>query len=258
MTPQLALAEGRLTDAIDLQSAVVAARPDDPPARLFLFELLVVAGRLVESRTALYAIQSPDPAWPESKRWHRQLVRAARRRSLGRKPALLGPVPRHARLRWRAIRSLIHGDPTGALNGIDRADRAVPHLVGHVDGREFDGLRDLDDRFASVLEVLVQGQFVWLPFEQVRRLTILAAERILDSAYRPAQVRLTDGREFEVVLPLVYPGSDAAEEFLLGLGTDCVPPDGGPLRCVGAKTLMVGEEELPLGDLRELDLKVVS
>jgi type VI secretion system protein ImpE len=252
MTPQQALAAGRLADALALQEEEVAARPDDAAARLFLFELQLLANRFREAWRTVSAIASADPAWPKARRWYRRLVRAAHARTTGRRPSFVADVPAHARRRWKAIRA---NDPAAALDWIDRADHRTPHVLGHVDGREFDGLRDADDRFASVLEAFVGGGYVWLPFEQLRRVTIPAATGILEGAYRPARVRLCDGEEFNAVLPLVYPGSDSDEAFLLGTDTDHVNPDGGPVRCVGAKLLLIGEEELALGEVRQLDVK---
>lgn len=258
MTPQIALSEGRLNDALDLQFGIVRDSPDDSAARLFLFELLLIANRWSDSRATLRAIRSADPEWPESRRWHGQLIRAARQRSRGRRPSLIGTIPLHARELRKANRYLALGSPDGAIRKIDSASHSAPHLTGHVDGREFDGLRDLDDRTATVLEVFLNGKYFWLPFEQIRRLTLAPAERVLHSAYRPARILMRDSREFDCVLPLIYTSSSAAEEFLLGLQTDCVPTDGGPMICMGARTLMLGEEELPLGDIQQLELRIAT
>lgn len=255
MTPQAALEASRLRDAIPLQAAVVAERPADPAARLFLFELQLVANDFRDAWETLNAIRSADPAWPAAKRWYRRIVRCAVARERGRRPAFAADVPRHARRRWQAARAVRRGDPHAATDFVDRADHATPHVLGHVDGRPFAGLRDADDRFASVLEAFVGGRYVWLPFEHLNRIALAPAARLLEGAYRPARVRFADYRECSAVLPLVYPQSAAEDVFLLGSETDHVNPDGGPTRCVGGKLLLVGEEELPLGDVRQLDIK---
>jgi type VI secretion system protein ImpE len=246
VTPQSALADGRLTEALALQGGIAEA--GEPTALLLLFELQLLANRTRDAWETLHRIDSADADWPTARRWFRRLVRAALRRRRGRAPRFPGEPPRHARYRLRAR------DATRALDAIDRADAASPHLVGHVDGREFDGLRDADDRFASVLEAFIGPNYCWLPFEQIARIEIAPANRILDGAYRPARIRLATGDELAAVLPLVYP--DGEEDWQrLGLDTDIEPTDGGPPRCVGAKLLLVGEEELPLGEIRQLDIR---
>jgi type VI secretion system protein ImpE len=258
MTPRDALAEGRLADATALQEAAVHDRPHDPAARLFLFELYTLAGRLFDARDQLRAISSRDPNWPASRGGFLRLLRAEYRRTHRvRRPAFLADPPAHARRRWKAVRALRGGDGDDASLWVDRADTVspCPYLSGHVDGREFEGLRDTDDRFASVLEVFVGGEYVWVPFEQLRRVALDPAAGVLDAAFRPGQVALTGGPELRVMLPLVYPGShEAGGAFALGQETDWPESPGGLACGVGSRVLMLGDEELPLGECRQIDL----
>jgi len=265
MTPQQLFAEGRLAEAVARQVAAVADRPDDPAARLFLVELLAFAGRPRDAADHLREIRSDDPGWPASARSFRRLLRAEWRRSVaGRRPVVLpGPVPRHAKYRWRAVRALRGGgfrepDPAEAVRWVDRADAVTPEVGGFLDGQPFDGLRDADDRFASVLEAVVGGDYVWFPWEAVRRVRLAPANYALDRLLRPAEVRLRDGTEYPAHLPLVYPGSHEADGvFAVGLDADRVCPDGGPVRCVGGKLLLAGDEadEVPLAECRMIELR---
>ncbi len=257
MTPRDALANGRLAEAVALQEEVVRGRPDDPAARLFLFEVLTLVGRLLDARDQLRLIRSDDPNWPATRRGFLRLLKAEHRRShRGCRPVFLAPTPAHVRRRWRAVRALRAGDGDAAAEWIDRADAASPTLSGHVDGREFEGLRDTDDRFGSVLEVFAGADYLWVPFEQLRRVTLDPAAGVLDAAFRPARLLLTVGTEPRVVLPLVYPGSHAADGvFAAGLETDWPEAPGGLVRGAGARVLLVGEEELPLGECRQIDIR---
>lgn len=154
------------------------------------------------------------------------------------------------------MRSLRANDPTRASAWIDRADDASPELAGHVDGREFEGLRDTDDRFGSVLEAFIGTEYVWLPFEHLRRVTLAPAVGVLDAAFRPARLQLTDGTDLQAVLPLLYPGSHTADgAFAAGLEADWTSIDGGPLCGVGVRVLMLGEEEVILAECRQWDIR---
>jgi type VI secretion system protein ImpE len=253
-TPADALRDGRLADALTLQTEVVRDRPDDPAARLFLVELLTLAGRFRYAWGNLGAIRSDDPDWPASRRGFRRVIRCGWRRERAARPALPADPPRHAARRWKAWRALQRDDVDTAIEWVDRADAATPHLLGHIDGREFDGLRDADDRFASVLEVFAGREYVWVPWEHVRRLVIHPEKHPLDRAYRPARLKLSDGPERDVLLPLVYPGSHShGDGFALGLDTDRV--GDGPVRCIGGKELLTGDEELPLGECRQIEIR---
>jgi type VI secretion system protein ImpE len=258
MTPHQAFADGQLAEAVSLQESAVAARPDDAAARLFLVELLAFAARLDEAETHLAAIRSDDPAWPASARGFRRLFRAERRRSITiRRPLVLPePVPAHAKRRWLAVKRLRDGNPADAVRWTDRADAASPDIEGFLDGQEFDSLRDADDRFASVLEAVAGGRWVWFPWEKVRRVKLELSRYALDRLYRPAEVRLRDGSDHRVHLPLVYPGSHAADGvFAAGLETDRICPDDGPIRCIGGKLLLAGAAEVPLAECRMIEVR---
>src|SRR5439155_24988580 len=125
--------------------------------------------------------------------------------------------------RWRAIRLLRLKPPAveRAVALIDRADAATPEVRGFIDGQEFIGLRDADDRFASVLEAIAGREYVWFPWEAVRRVELSpAGGDTLDRLFRPATVKLRTGEDYPVRLPRVYPGSPAAAGgFAAGLGT---------------------------------------
>lgn len=256
MTPRDALAAGDLTVAVALQQNAVAADPGNAAARLFLFELFAVAGRLREAHEQLAAISSPAETWPAVRRGFERLLRAEYKRShRGRRPTYLSDPPAHARRRWRIARAVFLKEFARGAEWLDRADSAAPHLAGHVDGREFDGLRDTDDRFGSVLEVFAKGHYLWIPFENVRRLTLAPVKGVLDGLFRPGQVKLTTGAKLDVLVPLAYPGSHAAGgELALGRETDW-PEAGGLAVGVGARVLMAGDEVVELSACTQLELR---
>lgn len=256
MTPRSALADGRLVEAVTLQESVVRDTPDDDAARLFLFELLALAGRLAEARDQLRFLSSDEPTWPAARRGFLDLLKAEHRRShLGRRPVFLTDPPAHAKRRWNATRAVRDARPDAA-EWVDRADASSPPLSGHIDGREFDGLRDTDDRFGSVLEAFIGPEYVWIPLEQLRRVVLLPAVGVLDAAFRPARVTLADRNALRVALPLLYPGSHrAGGEFATGLDTDWPEDPSNVVRGVGARVLMIGEDDVVLGECRQLDIQ---
>lgn len=256
MTPHEALAEGRLAEAVRL--AETAADPSDPAAQRLLVDLLAFAGRLDEALDHLGRIRTDDPDWFEAERGLRQVLTADRKRQGGGEPRIVPqPAPRHAADRLTAIRHLRDRRPKAAVRWIDAADAAAPHPRGFLDGREFEGLRDADDRTASVLEALADGEYVWFPWESLRKVALAPASVLIDQLYRPASVTLKDGTTMGVRLPLVYAGSHTADDaFALGMETDYVNPDDGPTRCVGAKLLLVDSgAEVPLAECRMIEVR---
>jgi type VI secretion system protein ImpE len=259
MTVHDALADGRLADAISLQEADIAAAPTDPAARRLLVDLLAFAGRLDDARTHLANIHSDEPEWHDVERSVLRLFRAETRRSVElRQPQIRPePAPRHATRRWLAMKAIRRGKPDDAVKCIDAADSVSPEIRGFLDGQEFVGLRDADDRFGSVLEAFLGGEYFWFTWESIRKLTISPPAVLLDQLYRPAMLSLKDGALLLVHLPMVYPRSHQADNaFALGFETDHVCPDGGPSRCVGGKLLLIGDEdEIPLTNCRMIEIR---
>ena len=255
MTPQDAIRDGRLAEAIELQQSVVLREPT-AAARLMLFELLTVTGQLHDAREQLFTIESDDPNWRASRRQFMRIVKAQHRRVRGKRTIMQSDPPPHFRLRWRAFRGVQYGEGFAAIDWVDRADRRSPELSGHVDGREFEGLRDIDDRFGSVLEAFIGSEYVWIGLEELQRIRLAPAVGILDAAFRPAQLRYHAGEEIAVVLPLIYPGSEHADGALAaGLETDWTSNDDGPVLGMGARIWMMGDEEIRLSECRQIDLR---
>jgi type VI secretion system protein ImpE len=259
MTPHDALAEGRLTEAIAIQEGAVATARDDPAARRLLVDLLTFAGRFEEARGHLAEIKSDEAEWAESERSFQRLLRSERRRSIeGRKPHIHPePAPKHVRRRWLAMKAIRQGRPEDAVRCHDAADAVAPAIWGFLDGQEFEGLRDADDRFASILEVFRGGEYWWFAWEAVRKVHLAHAHVLLDQLYRPATLTLKDGAALSVHVPLLYPCSFRAEEvFALGTETDYICPDNGPTRCVGGKLLLVGDaDEVPLRECEMIEVR---
>ena len=254
---RVALDDGRLADALALQRIAAANHPDDGAARLFLFELLTLAGETADALRELMAIRSDSPNWPMSKLAFRNTLRAEGRRFPRlRRPEFLSAPPPHLRCRWNAALCHNRGRTEMALKYLDHADTLAPEISGFVDGREFTGLRDSDDRFAAHFEAFLGRQYVWIPFEDVRTLRLEKSEHLLDLAFRSAQLKLADGTQHSVVLPLLYPGSSReGDDLALGQLVDWTSADSGLVCGLGARVLTFGDEELDLASSAMLELR---
>lgn len=259
MTVHDMLAEGLLADAVAVQEAAVEGAPHDPAVRRRLIDLLAFAGRFDDALEHLDKIDSDDPAWPEAARGLHRLFRSERLRTIEcREPTITpDPPPKHATRRLRAVQLIRRARADEAVRAVDAADKVGPVIRGFINGREFDGLRDADERFGSVLEAFRGGEYLWVPWESLRKAVLAPAEVLLDQLYRPAALTLRDGTVLDVHLPMVYPASYRAEgAFALGMETDHVCPDNGPTRCIGGKLLLVGEDdEVMLSECRIIEVR---
>src|SRR5262249_55809590 len=118
----------------------------------------------------------------------------------------------------------------------------------------FTSLRDLDDLFASVLEVFAQGVYYWVPLEQVDSLAMNPPKSPRDLIWLPARLDVRDGPTGEAFLPTLYLGSHEHPDDKIKLGylTDWKQEADGPVRGVGSRMFLVGDEDISLLQWREL------
>ncbi len=260
-----AFQSGDLPGAIAAATAAVRAAPRDAGQRWLLAELLLFNGEVERADRALDAVieDQPSPSVLE----FRRLLRAeeARRQVFaeGRLPKFQGDDPTPAQTAALQALTLSRlGDAAGAAAAAAEAEALRPRVAGEVaaggenaPGVAFDDLRDVDDLMAPQIELLTSaGEYMWAPLERLASLEFEAARRPRDLLWRRAAIALKDGTEGVVYLPAVYPWFDAATPPALRLGreTDWTDAAAGPVRGLGQRMLLVGEEALALRDISAL------
>ncbi|HEX5269485.1 MAG TPA: type VI secretion system accessory protein TagJ [Gemmataceae bacterium] len=249
---------GKLQDAVRAQTQAVKADPADPNKRVFLFELLAFAGDLDRAGKQIAAVRYDEPTRDATVTLYRLLLEAeaARRRFFrdGEPPTFLGEPPEHLLLRLEAAALRRQGQAREALAVLGRARAVTPSTPVELNGKAYPSLRDTDDLFGPVLEVLSAGNYAWVPLEQVNMLLSPGPKYPRDLIWLPARLVTRNGENGEVFLSVLYPGSwdDADERVRLGHVTDWAGGGEEPVRAVGARVFQAGDEEVCLVDWRQL------
>lgn len=253
-----AFTNGDIEGAVAAATAAVKAAPRDAGARWMLAEMLLYAGEVERADRSLDAVimEQPSPAVLE----FRRLLRAEewRRQTFadGRLPKFQGDDPTEAQKAvMQALVQFRAGDLAGANASAAEAETLRPRVPGKHGDVAFDDLRDADDMFSPILEVITSGgDYMWVPVERLRSLTFDAPRRPRDLFWRRASIETKDGTEGVVYLPTLYPWTpkDAPAEYRLGRGTDWTDPAQGPVRGLGQRLLLVGEDALPLAEVTSL------
>jgi type VI secretion system protein ImpE len=243
------LETGDLDGAIESLTQDVRQRPTDTNARSLLAELLCVAGNFERADRLLDAVQHQDMSVAVGVALFRQLIRAEEARQLFytecRLPEFLSPPNDEDQLYLRALVALKDNQPSQAAELLAEAEAKREPLVGHLDNAAFDDMRDLDDLCASHLDVLTStGKFYWIPLRSIESITLHKPERQRDLVWRRATVSVAGGPDGEVFLPTTYATSGSPPSTLARLGrqTDFVGGDGAPVRGVGLRTFIFGED----------------
>ncbi len=252
---------GDLQAALAAANAAVKAAPRDFGARWVLAEMLAFAGDVERADRILDAVISDEPT-PAVMEFRRLLRAAEQRRRVfheGAAPKLQGEAATPAQTAsLRALVELRAGNAAAAAAATAQAEELRPRVPGtHTPATPgaaavaFDDLRDADDVFAPFLEVLTAGgDYLWVPVERLRSLAFDPPRRPRDLCWRRATIELKDGQEGVVFVPSVYPWGDPGlpDGLRLGRTTDWLEAGGGPVRGLGQRVLLVGEEALPLNE----------
>jgi type VI secretion system protein ImpE len=251
---------GNLPAALDAALAGVKAAPTDRIARLALVEMLLFAGDL--ERADKHLDMMSTNASPQDMMivlTLRQLVRAetARREvfAKGRVPEFLaGPTPA-CKSALEALIRLREGKADEAMPFVEQVENERAKVNFTHNGTAVVDLRDLDDVTAGVLEVMSgTGKYFWVPFEEIVTLKFAAPEWRGDLLFRRAKLVVKSGEDADVFVPALYPNSHTAAEdtFKLGRQTDYTGGDGSPVRGIGLKEYLVGEDVVSVMELGEL------
>ena len=260
MNAKALLEAGRLTAAIEVLNGELKTRPNDLPARTLLFDLLLYAGDLTRAERQLDVIghQGGGAEAAIGVRFSQNLLAAEKARARlfaeGVRPRFLLEPPLAVSRHLEALDRTREGRQDEARALLDGAAASRTPICGVVGGTTLDDFRDADDLLAPVLEVFTATGYFWVPWEQIQFLEVPAPRTLRDLLWTPANLSTFDGQLGEVTLPGLYPGtsSSADDSLRLGRKTEWIERDGGPVRGLGRKLFLVGDEARTLLELGEV------
>ncbi|HYZ63466.1 MAG TPA: type VI secretion system accessory protein TagJ [Acetobacteraceae bacterium] len=253
--------DGKLAEAVAAAEQRLRAAPTEAAARLLLAELLLFAGQFERADAVLVAAEAVDPSLAIVTAEYRQLLRAAAARlelfTHGRLPEFLGEPTQAQTCLLRALVALRASDAQAASAAAEEAERYRPDCPGRANGAVFADFRDADDLFGGTLEVLTTtGKYYWIPIERVTSMVFHAPRRVRDLFWRRCTMSVRDGPDGEVYIPAIYATgngdeTDEADSLRLGRRTDW--SESAPVRGVGQRMFLVGEEGVPINRLESVD-----
>lgn len=252
---------GSLGEAVTSAVEEVKKAPTDIDKRSFLAELLCVAGELERADLQLDAIAKTTTGASPGLPLMRQLLRAERARtefhSKGRLPDLLTPPTPAIELALKASIAIREARWNDAAALLEQAETAREKTKGKLNGAAFEDLRDCDDLTAGVLEVLTStGKYYWVPLANVASMECERPVRPIDLLWRPASLSVRGGPDGRVFVAMIYASHGLAldDAARLGRRTDWSGGVGEPVRGVGLRTFLAGEEARTLLEIETLSV----
>ena len=219
------LREGDLDGARQALIGIVRAQPANQQARMFLFQVLAVAGEWDKALSQLQALTQLSPEAQMLSVAYGQAIAAEKERSAvfaGTKPiALLAGEGTWAEGVAQAITALAQGQIAQAEDLRGAAFDAAPDTPGSLDGHAFQWIGDADSRFGPAIEIILGGRYGLIGLDQVTAIRSKGPNDLRDTVWFPVEVFLRSGQSAAAFLPARYPGSEGAGAALqLGRATD--------------------------------------
>ncbi|QNE32481.1 virulence protein SciE type [Sphingomonas sp. NBWT7] len=195
---------------------VVRRDPSDVPTRLFLWQLLAVAGEWAKAKSQLATLAQLSPDAQMLSIVYGQALDAEATRAAvlaGRERAVI-----HGGSAWaggvaEALMVEAAGDTVQADALRQAAFDQAPDTPGSLDDAAIDWIADADPRFGPTIEVIIGGQYGLLPFDAVEKLSSEGPKDLRDLVWYPVELTLRAGPRLAALLPVRYPqlSDDAAE-----------------------------------------------
>jgi len=215
---------GKLNEAVEALGAELRNNPQDAQRRTFLFELLCFSGAWERADKQLDILAGDD----QDKRMGALLYRAA--------------------INAERTRQDMFRDKTYSIED-------APSASGILNGKVFLSIEDADPRIGARLEVFAGGNYMWIPFAHIASIEMQPPKQLRDLLWAPAKIEtgpMFGATELgEVLLPVLSPATASHTDDAVRLGRMTVWDGETPF---GQKMLIVDDEEIPLLDLRRLEI----
>jgi len=245
---------GDLTACLAQLQTDVRARPENVRLRVFLVQVLMVLGQWERALNQLGVLKELDASALPMVHSYSAAIQCERLRAAvfrgERTPLLFGePEPWIAQMiQALGLQAQGHDSEAAALRS--GALEAAPATSGTLNGTPFEWLADADPRLGPLFEVLLNGNYYWVPTHRVQEIRIEAPADIRDLVWLPAEFVWANGGEAVGFVPTRYPGSESSADDAIRLArkTEWTGAEGNV--GLGQRLLVTDAAEVPLLDLR--------
>lgn len=252
------LAAAQPQDALHALEKEVRSRPAEASLRQALVHVLAILGDWDRMLKQLGVLAEMGVTEQVTARSLEQMVVCERHRlevMAGRKtPMFFGEPPHWVSSLVAALEQLNTDQPLAALNLTQQAFEQAPARAGQAGETTFQWLADADMRFGPIFEIVIQGNYYWVPMDQIKRMDIPAPTSVGDLVWLPVNIELLDGSELPAMLFTRYPGSDSASEGALQMSrlTEWREATAGYYLGTGQRVFTTDQGDISLLDIRSI------
>jgi type VI secretion system protein ImpE len=258
------LREGNVQQALDLLKQDVRKAPRDARLRTFLFQMFCITGEWDRALTQLTVALELDPETKPMAETYRSAIRCEVLREKifrgERTPTVFGDPGEWVPLLIEANRLLAAGQTHEAAKLRDAAFDLAPPAEAVVNGTACEWVADADPRLGPVLEAVVEGKYLWIPFHRIKWLNVDPPVDLRDQVWMPAKFTWTNDGEAVGLIPTRYPNSASSPNAAIQLArstewSEIDPEWSLPL---GQRVLVTDLDEVALMEVRKISMTAAA
>ncbi|WP_031432408.1 type VI secretion system accessory protein TagJ [Methylomarinum vadi] len=257
MTAEESLKQGDIDTALLALQEQVRKQPANVELRVFLFQLLAVMGQWDRALTQLNVAGDMDDSTLAMVTMYRQVITCERLREqvfMGNKePVVFGKPKEWVALLLQALKLTAQGEYAKSQQLRTQAFDEAEVTSGIIDEKSFAWIADSDPRLGPVMEAIIDGRYLWVPFENLKSIVVDEPVDLRDVIWLPAHFTWQNGGENYGLIPARYPFSYQYES-LLALSRKTEWQDCGEdlFLGIGQKIWVTDVDEYPLMDVRSI------
>jgi len=257
MTAEDFLKQGDINAALQQLQEQVKKQPANVELRIFLFQLLSVLGQWDRALTQLDVSADMDHGTLAMVTMYRQVIVCERFREqvfLGNKePTIFGKPEEWVALLIQALQLTVQGEYAKSQTLRAQAFDAASISSGIIDEQTFQWFADCDPRLGPIMEAIIEGRYLWIPFENIKTIVIDEPVDLRDVVWLPAHFTWNNGGESYGLIPSRYPLSyqhgpslalsrktewlDCGADLFLGLGQKVWCTDSGEYSVMDVRSI---------------------
>jgi type VI secretion system protein ImpE len=257
--------DSKLTSSLSLAEKLaqvqgsIRSDPTNSLLRVHLFQLQVVHGSWDKALMQLQAAARFDTKANAMAQAYREVIRCEVYRSQVfsglRQPNFMGEQHVWMLNMLKALVAEATGDNATAQDLRAQSLENAPAHTATIDGVEVAWVADADSRLGPICEVLINGQYCWLPFGDICVLSIEKPQDLRDLVWLPMSVQLRDGSSYSGFIPSRYPGTELNESDDLRLSRLTTWSEQGDEVWfgLGQRVLVSDFGDHPLLDIRKIE-----
>lgn len=245
-----------------LESAKSAVRsdPSEPRHRILLFQAEALLGHWDKALAQLDTLSTLNAESDLLAKIFRPVIEAEAVRqevfSGAKTPAIFGePEPWMGKLA-ESLRLFATGEHAAAGELRAQAYDEAPATPGTLNGEAFEWVADSDSRLGPMLEVILDGRYLWAPFSRILSLRIPAPEDLRNLVWTPAELVWTNNGSARGFIPTRYIGTESSGDTaaLFARRTDWREEAGGAFIGCGQRELATSAGQTAILETREITL----